>query len=131
MQASTLVSHPSAIASAHGELALLQGAWRFASGRHEVELLIAGNHFAVKFKNGPLYMGTLRIDPQQYPKTMDMLVQEGPDRHRWKTALCIYELEGDRLRWCPGEPGRKERLEEFPPEDHLAYYCTLFRRERG
>ena len=25
----------------------------------------------------------------------------------------------------------KERLEEFPPEDHLAYYCTLFRRERG
>ena len=94
-------------------------------------MLIAGHQFAVKFKNGPIYMGTVRVDPEQDPKTMDMLVQEGPDRHRWKTALCIYELEGDRLRWCAGEPGRKDRLMAFPPEDHLAYYCTLFRRERS
>jgi len=51
-------------------------------------------------------------------------------RHRWKIALSIYDLDGDTLRWCAGEPGRKDRLEDFPPEDHLAYYCTQFRRER-
>ena len=122
--------HPSQV-SARNDVEQLQGAWISISGRREVELLIAGHNFAVKFKNGPLYMGTFRVDPHQGPKTMEMLVTAGPERHQWKTALCIYELEGDRLRWCPGAPGRKERLEEFPPEDHLAYYCTLFRRERG
>jgi len=125
----------SAYAAAHNrakeELAHLQGVWSSIAGQRQAELLIAGSLFAVKFKSGPLYMGTFRLDPHQGPKAMEMLVTAGPERHQWKTALCIYELEGDRLRWCPGEPGRKERLEEFPPEDHLAYYCTLFRRERG
>jgi uncharacterized protein (TIGR03067 family) len=130
MQPSTMALPPSPV-TARNELASLQGAWTFVSGRHHVELLIAGNNFAVKFKSGPLYMGSFRLDPEQSPKAMDMLVQEGPDRHRWKTALCIYELDGDALRWCASEPGRKDRLQEFPPEDHLAYYCTLFRRERG
>jgi uncharacterized protein (TIGR03067 family) len=130
MQPSTMVPLPPSQVSARTELQRLQGAWKFASGRREVELLIAGYNFAVKFKNGPIYMGTFRLDPNRMPKTMDMLVQEGPERHRWKTALCIYEVDGDQLRWCPCEPGRKDRLEEFPPEDHLAYYCTLFRRER-
>jgi uncharacterized protein (TIGR03067 family) len=129
MQASTM--EPASAVSARKELELLQGAWSYVSGRHQVEMLIAGFNFAVKFKNGPLYMGTFRIDPEQSPKSMDMLVQEGPERHRWKTALCIYEMDGNTLRWCASEPGRKDRLEEFPPEDHLAYYCTQFRRERG
>jgi uncharacterized protein (TIGR03067 family) len=130
MQPSTMVPLPPSPVSACKELEMLQGAWTFVSGRHHVELLIAGNNYAVKFRSGPVYMGTFRVDAQQRPKTMEMLVQEGPERHRWKTALCIYEFDGDNLRWCPNEPGRKDRLEEFPPEDHLAYYCTLFRRER-
>jgi uncharacterized protein (TIGR03067 family) len=134
MQPNTMAPLPPSPVSAspsRNELEILQGAWSFASGRRHVELLIAGNNFAVKFKNGPLYMGTFRIDAEQKPKTMDMLVQEGPERHRWKTALCIYDVDGDTLRWCASEPGRRERLEDFPPEDHLAYYCTQFRRERG
>jgi uncharacterized protein (TIGR03067 family) len=130
MQPSTMAPLPPSPVSARNELESLQGAWSYLSGRHHVELLIAGKNFAVKFKNGPVYMGTFNIDPEHSPKTMDMLVQEGPERHRWKTALCIYDVDGDTMRWCASEPGRKDRLEEFPPEDHLAYYCTQFRRER-
>jgi uncharacterized protein (TIGR03067 family) len=131
MPLSTTVPLPSSDASAREDLDRLQGAWTFMSGRHPIDLLIAGRSFTVKFKNGPLYMGTFRIDPGQEPRNMDMLVTEGPERHRWKTALCIYEFEGDYLRWCAREPGHKDRLEVFPPEGHLAYYCTLFKRDRG
>jgi uncharacterized protein (TIGR03067 family) len=130
MLPSTMEPLPPSPVSSRNELEMLQGAWSFVSGRQHVDLLIAGNNFAAKYKNGPLYMGTFRIDPDQNPKTMDMLVQEGPEKHRWKTALCIYEVNGNTLRWCPSEPGRRDRLEDFPPEDHLAYYCTLLRRER-
>jgi len=131
MELSTAVAPPSAEAPGRQDLERLQGAWTSVSGRHPIELLIAGRNFCVKFKNGPLYMGTFRIDPDREPRTMDMLVTEGPEKHRWKTAPCIYEFEGDCLRWCPCEPGVQDRLEIFPPEDHLAYYCTLFKRERG
>jgi uncharacterized protein (TIGR03067 family) len=117
--------------SARQELERLQGAWVSVAGRHEVELLIAGANFAVHFKNGRVYMGTLRLDPSQEPRAMDMLITEGPERYRWKTALCIYEMEGDLLRWCPGEPGGKERLTAFPQQSHPEHFCTVFRRERG
>jgi uncharacterized protein (TIGR03067 family) len=131
MQLGSTVPLPPSQVSARQELEILQGAWVSVAGRHEIEILIAGCNFAVKFKNGPVYMGTLRLDPGQDPKAMDMLVTEGPERHQWKTALCIYDVEGDLLRWCPGEPGSKERLPDFPPQNHAEYYCTVFRRDRG
>src|ERR1700691_1210865 len=95
MHSGTTLAPPPAKLSARKELDKLQGAWNFVSGRREVELLIAGYNYAVKFKHGPIYMGTFRLDPHRHPKTMDMLVTEGLARHQWKTALCIYELDGD------------------------------------
>lgn len=131
MQAATTATLPPSQQSTRKEQHLLQGAWSFLSGRHEVELLIAGSTYAVKFKNGPIYMGTFRLDLSQQPPAMDMLVQEGPERHQWKTARCIYELDGHLLRWCPTEPGSKDRLSAFPAEHHSDYYCTVFRREHS
>jgi uncharacterized protein (TIGR03067 family) len=130
MQTAT-IPHPSSKESTRKELERLQGAWNFVSGGREVELLIAGSSYTVRFKNGPIYMGTFHVDPHVHPKTMDMLVTEGPARHQWKTALCIYELDGSRLRWCPCEPGVQSRLAAFPLENEPDFCCTLFQRERG
>jgi uncharacterized protein (TIGR03067 family) len=127
---SMTASLPPAQATPRQELERLQGAWVSVAGRHDVELLIAGVNYAVHFKNGPVYMGTFRLDLSLDPKAMDMLVTEGPERHKWMTAQCIFELEGDLLRWCPTEPGRKERLTAFPPQHHPEYFCTVFRRDR-
>lgn len=113
-----------------GDWERLQGAWTSVSGRRKIDLLIAGQNFTVRFRNGPIYMGIFKLDPAQRPKAIDMLVHEGPERHQWKTSLGIYALTGDVLRWCPNEPGRKDRLQEFPAEDHPEYYCTLFQREK-
>ena len=38
------------------------------------------------------------------PKMMDMTITEGPDKHRGKTSLVIYELDGDNLKLCFGNP---------------------------
>jgi uncharacterized protein (TIGR03067 family) len=109
----------------------LQGTWNFFSGIREAQMLIAGDHFTVKFKNGDIYVGTYTLDPTTKPKMMDMTISEGPDKHRGKTSLIIYELDGDNLIWCPAEPGTGNRLRAFPPEEDTHHLCIIFRREKS
>ena len=61
----------------------LQGVWDFFSGHREAQLLIQGEHFTVRFKNGPIYMGTFTLDPTRKPKTIDMVITDGPGAFRW------------------------------------------------
>jgi len=112
------------------DLEQLQGAWTSVSGRHPIELLVAGNLFAVKFLSGKIYMGTVDLDAGERPKEMVMRIDEGPVKHKGKFAVCIYELEGDTLRWCPTEPGSDDRLADFPNIDDGRYLCTVFQRQR-
>ena len=109
----------------------LQGTWNFVSGIREAQMLIAGDHFTVKFTNGDIYLGIYTLDPTTKPKMMDMTIHEGPDKHRGKTSLVIYELDGDHLIWCPAEPGTGNRLAAFPPDDDMHHLCLVFRREKS
>jgi uncharacterized protein (TIGR03067 family) len=113
------------------DLERLQGAWVSVSGRREAEFIVSGYLFAVRFKDGDTYLGTFRLGPEERPRTMDMRIDEGPAHHRGKIARCIYEVEGDTLRWCPGEPGAEERLKDFPAENAPKYLSMRFRREPG
>jgi uncharacterized protein (TIGR03067 family) len=109
---------------------LLQGTWNFVSGIREAQLRIAGEHFTVKFKNGDLYLGTYTLDPTTSPKMMDMTITEGPEKHKGKTSLIIYELDGDRLIWCPAEPGTGNRMRTFPTNGDTHHLCITFQREK-
>ena len=109
----------------------LQGSWNFVSGIREAQMLIAGDHFTVKFRNGDLYFGVFTLDPTAKPKMMDMTIHEGPYKHRGKTSLVIYELDGDHLIWCPAEPGTGNRRSAFPPLEDLHHICLIFRREKS
>jgi uncharacterized protein (TIGR03067 family) len=111
------------------ELAQLQGAWCSIAGRRQAELLIAGNLFTVKFHDGALYMGSLDIDLDETPHAMDMRIDEGPIKHKGRFARCIYELDGDTLRWCPGDPCTDERPSAFADEQTGDGLCLVFRRE--
>jgi uncharacterized protein (TIGR03067 family) len=115
---------------ARTDLELLQGTWVSVFGRREAEMLIAGGLFTVRFADGDVYMGAFRLDPTLWPKAIDMRVDEGPAQHRGKIALCVYDLHGDALLWCPTEPGTTERLAAFPPENDPRYLYTEFRRVR-
>jgi len=107
---------------------LLQGAWLALGGRRQAELLISGDRFTIHFVDGAIYMGTFAVGGPGRPRTLDMHIQEGPPHHRGLTALCIYELLDDVMRWCTAPPGAGERPRDFAESDPRGL-SLVFRRE--
>jgi hypothetical protein len=79
----------------------------------------------MEFVGGDIYMGTFEITPGQ----MDMHIEEGPPEHAGRFSMCIYQLEGGVLRWCPGRPGSDKRPSAFPDVDDQRYLSLVFRRD--
>jgi uncharacterized protein (TIGR03067 family) len=117
-------------AEPRAELEQLQGAWLSVAGPREAKLLVAGNRFTFEFIDAEIYMGTLELDPGADPRRMDMRIEEGPERHRGRLALCIYHLDGGVLRWCPARLGADQRLSGFPSVDDDRYLCLVFKQLR-
>lgn len=118
------------IACARSTLERLQGAWMAVAGRRQAEFLIAGNRLAVHFADGDLYLGSFTLDHDGRHATMDVFVEEGPPRHKGRTARGIYEVDGDVLRWCTASPGQDQRPIAFAESDPL-HLCLVFRREHA
>lgn len=125
----TISSYFASHQQVRSDLTQLQGAWHTIAGGRQAELLIAGSLFTFRFHDGAIYMGTFEIDLDEQPKAMDMRIDEGPIKHKGQIAHCIYELNGDWLKWCPGEPGSGERPGMFPGEDAPQVLCLVLRRE--
>jgi uncharacterized protein (TIGR03067 family) len=115
--------------AARSDLERLQGSWLFVAGRRHAAILISGGRFSVRFKDGYTYTGTFDLVPGVLPRAIDMFIEDGPERHKGKTALCVYELIGSRLRWCATEPGTRERLTAFPSVEDPNHLCLVFQRE--
>jgi uncharacterized protein (TIGR03067 family) len=113
------------------DLQRLQGTWSCVSGWRPAELVVSDYLFAVRFQSGDTYLGLFRLGPDAQPRTMDMRIDEGPPRHRGKIARCIYELDGDILRWCPALPGDEQRPTRFAAADDRRHLCLTFRREEA
>jgi uncharacterized protein (TIGR03067 family) len=111
----------------HGRL---QGTWDFFAGPREAQLIIAGSHFTIRFRNGDVYLGTFTLGTTDRPKTMDMLIAEGPERHKGQPSLAIYALDGDRLIWCPARPGAADRPRHFPSREDREPLCIVFQRQK-
>ncbi len=107
----------------------LQGSWIVSSGRWKCRMHFAAHHFAVHFQSGDVYLGVYTVDPTRTPGAMDMTIEEGPEEFRGLTACCLYELNGDTLRWCANEPGGEERHKAFPAEGQGKYPTLLLRRD--
>jgi uncharacterized protein (TIGR03067 family) len=127
--AQSALSLGSSVSSPCHDLANLQGEWITIEGRRAGQLLITGQHYMFRFMDGTIYKGTLELLPDASPQAMHMHIEDGPPKHRGKSAWCIYELEVGRLRWCPTEPGSEERLSGFPDLDDPRYLSTIFRRD--
>jgi uncharacterized protein (TIGR03067 family) len=109
----------------------LQGVWNFVSGKREAELLITGDHFTMRFRTGDVYVGRYTVDPTHKPRAMDLVIEDGPEAYRSKTARAIYEFDGDHLIWCPSSPGQEERPRIFPPDEDREHLCIIFRRQKS
>lgn len=116
--------------AAPSECERLQGVWQFVSGSREAQLIVSGAHFTVQFKNGDTYLGTFTLDPLARPKRLDMEIVEGPERHRGKTARCIYALDGHRLLWAANKPGEDDAPTHFPPPGDKEHAHIIFERAK-
>ena len=92
--------------------------------------MIAGNRYAFEFVGSHVYIGTFELSAGPGPHHMDMRIEEGPAPDRGQTALCIYQVEGDVLRWCPAKPGSGRRLATFHGLDDQRYFSLVFRQVR-
>jgi uncharacterized protein (TIGR03067 family) len=128
---STISAHPPE-ARVISDLELLQGAWKTIAGRREARLLIVKDRFTFEFLDGEgeIYMGKFFVDPDVYPRRMDMQIEEGPQKYLGQPSFCIYHLEGDVLRWCPTKPGAGVRLTQFPSVDNEKYLSLVFKHVR-
>lgn len=111
------------------DLIRLQGSWVSVEGRRPAQFLIEGQHFTFRFLDGDVYTGWLDVVIDEWPRTMLLSIATGPEKHRGKTTLCIYEIEGEQMRWCPSEPGSDDLPVGFPEVEDSHHLCTIFRRE--
>jgi uncharacterized protein (TIGR03067 family) len=130
MAGASLVSIVAPEAEARAEREALQGTWLSVSGRREAEFIIAGYLFAVHFADGEVYMGAFQLNSRARPKTIDMRIDEGPTKHRGKIARCIYEVDGDTLRWCAAEPGAEKLMTHFPSVHDTRHLSMVFQRKQ-
>ena len=72
---------------------------------------------------------TVKLDPTKKPKTIDVAFTEG--EHKGKTALGIYEIEGDTFRVCLARPGSGDgRPAEFFAKAGSGRILVVYQREK-
>jgi uncharacterized protein (TIGR03067 family) len=102
------------------ELKKFHGVWTFesveaggkkvpADGLTGLTVTFAGDKYTVKKGHEVIQVGTQKLDPSKSPKTIDVKVTEG--LKKGAVMLGIYEIDGDTLRVCFDEEGKKRPTE--------------------
>ena len=118
----------------------LQGTWKAVSveagGKvqnegEEHRLIFSGDEFTLKKGEETMIKGKFKIDSTKKPKEVDMdFIETKRDNLRGKTALGIYELDGDTLKWCWNKPGG-ERPKEFSSQATDVHLLVSLKREKS
>ena len=103
------------------DMAQLQGEWSMVSGsadghampdamRETAKRICKEDETTVTVGGQLIMKAKFTIDPSKKPKTIDYRMTDGPTQG--KMQLGIYELEGNRVKFCFGAPG-SERPTDF------------------
>ncbi len=128
--------------AAHGtdDLARFAGTWRLAKAEMAgkavpadalkgVTVKVEGTSYQVTSDREPaaepVERGTFSLEPEMKPKAITLKVTGG--QSAGKTALAIYEFEGDKLRVCYDLSGTK-RPREFKSAGGCAHYLVTYVR---
>jgi uncharacterized protein (TIGR03067 family) len=119
------------------EAKMLEGTWALVTAdvggtpfpeeiRKTTKLVLKGDKYVVTV--GKMAdEGTIKLDPNKKPKTMDITGTEGPNKG--KTFLCIYELKDDMLTICYDLSG-KDRPTEFKTKKDPKLSLATYKREK-
>jgi uncharacterized protein (TIGR03067 family) len=96
--------------------AQLQGEWTMVSGERagtpfqadfmkDSKRVATGGEVTVTLQGALFMKATFKLDPSTSPKTIDYAVTGGPNAG--KTQLGIYQIEGDKVKFCFSTPGQE------------------------
>ncbi len=122
------------------DLDRIQGGWQVVSLVEEgkaipadetkaLQVMVKGERLTIA-KNGKVASDySIKLDPTQKPKALDMLITEGSDKGT--VAPGIYAVDGDTLKICVDEQ-LKSRPASFDAKDtKTCSVITLKRRKKG
>jgi len=91
----------------------------------KARLVYTGRDFVGRLGEKVLFRGSVKLDPTQNPKAIDLTLDSGPNKG--KVLLGVYELEGDSYRGCLAAPG-EARPTRLSPEPGSGQQGFAFRR---
>jgi uncharacterized protein (TIGR03067 family) len=116
------------------DLDKLQGAWRIQSSTwngvddpeiaKSVTVLFQGDKFIVVDRDGNRQTETIRLMPDQNPKSIDCTSQSGG-----RLLPGIYSLEGDVFKWCSAGGGNTIRPTGFSSQPGSKQSLMVLRRK--
>lgn len=124
--------------AAKKDKAQLQGEWTMVSGERDghgfpadfmkdSKRVATGDETTVMLQ-GQLFMrAKFTFDPSKSPKTIDYSVTGG--QYSGKIQVGIYELDGDKVKFCFSTPGNK-RPTDFSTKPNDARTLTVWKREK-
>jgi uncharacterized protein (TIGR03067 family) len=87
-----------------------------------------GKYTSIDPKGNEDETGTLKLDPEKKPKTIDFDIASGKDKG--KKQLGIYKFEDDTFTLCMGFPGGTERPAKFESEKGSKAALAVPKREK-
>jgi uncharacterized protein (TIGR03067 family) len=129
---------PSKDDQARKDLDEMKGTWKAVGGEEggkpvteeqarKFKLVVDGDRYTYTVEDGSEEQGTIKLDPGQKPKAMDVMIQSGDDKG--KSQHGIYEVEGDTLKLCFAPPG-EERPKEFATKEGSMTTVLIFKRQK-
>jgi uncharacterized protein (TIGR03067 family) len=101
------------------------------SATRNQKVTFATDGYAVTTGDQVIERGTLALDPNKSPKTIDARITQGEAEQKGKTQLGIYQLRGDSLKLCFARAGQTERPKEFATKASTAGFVMLtLKREK-
>jgi len=118
------------------EMKVLEGTWLATSGEQNGmatdkfngdKLIIGEGKFTVYHEVNAVIKAKLKVDAGKKPKTIDVTISEGNESG--KTALGIYELSGDVLKFCFEKPGGTDRPTEFKTKEGTERMMVVLKKQ--
>lgn len=120
------------------DLEKLQGEWVMVSAQRDGKEMpaeeaakmlrvVKGDGYVLTRDDKVVAKGTIKLDASKTPRAIDVTRSEGDGAG--KSALGIYEVDGDMQKVCLAQPG-KDRPTEFSAKEGSGHTLAVWKRKK-